>query len=338
MDTYQCRVILQGSPLELRRCYEQLRTRVLTFLGKPVTRDNLLRALRRTAPQLGQGQALRTTGSQPALPWPAAPRVLAVDDHRANRLLVGELLRTLGVETTVAASGEEALHLWRKQEFDLIFMDIQMPDMDGIAATRRIREEESKGKDHRRIPIVALTAHAGAEEKTRLLSAGMDDYLSKPVTEAQLSHMIKRWMKILAPAAPAQQESGRDPRPVDIGESLGLSNGNPKLARDLLQMLLDGLAADERELNRLHGEGDHRELFELAHRLHGACCYCGVPRLREAAARVQEQLRPLQEQSEADIDRGRVEALAREIRALRDWAPEQDLDALFGLEAREAQA
>ncbi|WP_308366928.1 MULTISPECIES: response regulator [unclassified Microbulbifer] len=336
VDTYQCRVILQGSPVELRRCYEQLRTRVLTFLRKPVTRDNLLRALRRAAPQ--SGQAPRITGSQPALPWPAAPRVLAVDDHRANRLLVGELLRAQGVDATVAASGEEALQLWRQREFDLIFMDIQMPDMDGIAATRRIREEEkSQGKSDKRIPIIALTAHAGAEEKARLLSAGMDDYLSKPVSEAQLSNMIKRWMKILAPAMPAPGRE-RSPRPVDISESLGLSNNNAKLARDMLQMLLDGLMVDEQELKRLQAEGDHKGLFELVHRLHGACCYCGVPRLREATAKLQEQLRPLQEEEEAEVDGRSLEATAREIRALHDWGQEQDLDALFGLVAREAQA
>jgi len=335
VDTYQCRVILQGSPVELRRCYEQLRTRVLTFLGKPVTRDNLLRALKRATPQ-GQN---RPSGIHPALPWPTAPRVLAVDDHEANRLLVGELLRAQGIEATIATSGQEALELWqrareREQGFDLIFMDIQMPGMNGVEATRRIRDRESaereSGADRRRIPIIALTAHAGAEEKARLLSAGLDDYLSKPVSEAQLSHMIKRWMKILAPAMPEKGMFDR-PRLVDIGESLNLSNSDATLARDMLQMLVKGLVSDEQELNRLRAAGDHKSLFELVHRIHGGCCYCGVPRLREATSRLQEELRPLQERESADVNDGSVESVAREIRALREWASEQDLDALFGV-------
>ncbi|SHE82153.1 two-component system, NarL family, sensor histidine kinase BarA [Microbulbifer donghaiensis] len=335
VDTYQCRVIIQGSPVELRRCYEQLRTRVLTFLPKPVTRDNLLRALKRAAPHQTQQ---RPSGIHPALPWPAVPRVLAVDDHEANRLLVSELLRAQGVEATIAASGEEALELWQRareqgQGFDLIFMDIQMPGMDGIEATKHIRERESG----RRIPIIALTAHAGAEEKARLLSAGLDDYLSKPVSEAQLSHMIKRWMKILAPTLPDQQSFERL-RLVDIGESLNLSNDDARLARDMMQMLIKGLISDEQELSRLRSTGDHKGMFELAHRMHGGCCYCGVPRLREATSRLQEELRPLQSHDSADINRRSVEAVLQEIRALREWASEQDLDALFGLETAEKEA
>ncbi|WP_250462907.1 response regulator [Microbulbifer litoralis] len=326
VDTYQCRTIIQGSPVELRRCYEQLRTRALTFLGKPVTRDSLLRAVKRTAPNHGQS---RPSGTHPALPWPAAPRVLAVDDHEANRLLVCELLRGQGIEVVSAASGEEAIERWRRESFDLIFMDIQMPDMDGIEATRRIRELESRG----RIPIIALTAHAGAEEKARLLSAGLDDYLSKPVSEAQLNHMIKRWMKILAPAAPPAEAERSGSRLVDIGDSLNLSNNDAGLARDMLQMLIKGLVQDEQELKRLRETGDHRALFELVHRMHGGCCYCGVPRLRDATARLQEYLRPLQGDSAAEIDRKLVDDTAREIRALREWASEQNLDALFGLES-----
>ena len=324
VDTYQCRVIVQGSPVELRRCYEQLRTRVLTFLAKPISRDNLLRALRRAAPQQ---QSSRPTGTHPALPWSSTPRVLAVDDHQANRLLVSELLRAQGIDATVAASGEEALRLWREHAFDIIFMDIQMPGMDGIEATRCIRAEESG----RRIPIIALTAHAGAEEKARLLSAGLDDYLSKPVSEAQLSNMIKRWMKILAPATPSSGEV-RGPRLVDIGESLSLSNNDAKLARDMLQMLIKGLIADEQELHRLSKLGDIKGLFELVHRMHGGCCYCGVPRLRETTGLLQEHLRPLQESGEVSLNQKLVDNVAREIRALREWASEQNLDALFGLE------
>ncbi|WP_346836829.1 response regulator [Microbulbifer sp. SAOS-129_SWC] len=330
VDTYQCRVIVQGSPVELRRCYEQLRTRVLTFLGKPVSRDNLLRALRRAAPQ--QQAVARNTGTHPALPWNTAPRVLAVDDHQANRLLVSELLRAQGIEATIAASGEEALQKWREEDFNMIFMDIQMPEMDGIEATRRIRAEERD----QRIPIIALTAHAGTEEKARLLSAGLDDYLSKPVSEAQLSHMIKRWMKILAPTQPFASRNA-SPRLVDIGDSLNLSNNDARLARDMLQMLIKGLISDEQELHRLRDDGDTKALFELVHRMHGGCCYCGVPQLREATSNLQEHLRPLQDDAEAEIDQRLVDAVAREIRALREWASEQNLDALFGLKAAETE-
>ncbi|MDP5210579.1 response regulator [Microbulbifer sp. 2205BS26-8] len=325
VDAYQCQVIVLGAPAELRRCYEQLRTRTLTFLGKPVTRENLLRALKRAAPRKNQQRSSSRAVS--ALPWPAAPRILAVDDHAANRRLVGELLRTQDIEVIIAASGEEALQHWQQSTFDLIFMDIQMPGMDGIEATRRIRERETG----RRTPIIALTAHAGAEEKARLLSAGLDDYLSKPVSEAQLTHMIKRWLKIITPQV-IEKLSLEQMRLVDIGESLTLANGDTKLARDMLQMLLDGLVSDERELQRLLSAGDLRGMFELTHRIHGGCCYCGVARLREATCILQEELRTLQEKKPAEFDRRKLDAVFREMRALWEWASEQNLDALFGLE------
>lgn len=331
VDTYQCRVIIQGSPVDLRRCYDALRSRVLAFLGKPVSREGLLRALKRAVPN--QAQSRPQNDSFPVLPWPAKPRVLAVDDYEANRLLMSEFLSAQHVEVTVAASGEEALQLWREQHFDMIFMDIQMPGMDGIATTAKIREEESG----RRTPIIALTAHVGTEEKSRLLSAGLDDYLSKPVSEAQLTHTVKRWMEVYAPPASAESQSPlKGPRLVDISDSLNLANQDSGLARDLLGMLLKGLHDDEQELSRLHREKDHQGLFERVHRLHGGCCYCGVPRLRAATEQLQELLRPVRDQHTPQFDekayQSAYDKVREEIRSLRDWAADQDLEALFGLE------
>ena len=329
VDTFQCRIIVQGSPMDLRRCYDALRTRVLAFVGKPVAREGLLRALKRAVPN--QSHPRPITGSFPPLPWPASPRVLVVDDYEANRLLMSELLRTQNIETVVASSGAEALELWREQQFDMIFMDIQMPDMDGIAATAKIREEETGT----RTPIIALTAHVGTDEKSRLLGSGLDDYPSKPVSEAQLNHTIERWMEMRVRELQQEPASTIRTRLVDIGESLKLSNNNSELARDLLRMLLNGLHEDEQELSRLYRDGNHKGLFERVHRLHGGCCYCGVPLLRSATEKLQEQLRPLAESDKGKIDATLFQEMIREVRALRDWASEQDLTALFGLETSE---
>ncbi|WP_261319179.1 response regulator [Microbulbifer agarilyticus] len=339
VDTYQCRVIVQGSPVDLRRCYDALRTRVLAFLAKPVSRDGLLRALKRTVPQ--QAQSRPQTGNYPALPWPTQPRVLVVDDYEPNRKLMSELLRAQHIEALIAGSGEEALQQWQSQHFDMIFMDIQMPGLDGIATTQRIRERESG----RRTPIIALTAHVGTEEKSRLLSAGLDDYLSKPVSETQLTHTVKRWMEVSSTTAPDTKTAAVEPRLVDIGESLNLANQDAGLARDLLRMLLKGLHEDEQELARLAQSEDYKGLFERTHRLHGGCCYCGVPRLRNATGQLQELLRPVQECDSAsaaqELDgstfKTAYELVKKEIRGLRDWGADQDLEALFGIECEEAE-
>lgn len=143
-------------------------------------------------------------------------------------------------------------------------------------------------------------------------------------------------MEVYTPPAPDTLTSLQAPRLVDISDGLNLANQDPGLARDLLRMLLKGLHDDEQELSRLYREKDHKGLFERVHRLHGGCCYCGVPRLRAATEQLQELLRPMHEQDAPQIDReiyeSAYEQVRKEIRNLRDWAADQDLEALFGLE------
>jgi two-component system, NarL family, sensor histidine kinase BarA len=119
--------------------------------------------------------------------------VLLVDDNPANLQFTTELLTALNSKVRQANSGQQAIDACTEDNFDVIFMDIQMPGMDGIEATRRIRQLESGKK---RTPIIALTAHSITEQKSELLIAGMDDCLSKPVNETQLIHVINRWASL----------------------------------------------------------------------------------------------------------------------------------------------
>lgn len=109
--------------------------------------------------------------------------VLVVDDYQANRELAGELLQTVGVKTAFAATGPEAIALAAQNRYDAILMDMRMANMDGLEATRRIRQAES-GTD--RVPIIALTASALVEDRERCLAAGMDDFIAKPIRVKQL--------------------------------------------------------------------------------------------------------------------------------------------------------
>ncbi|MEZ5453504.1 MAG: response regulator [Thiothrix sp.] len=115
--------------------------------------------------------------------------ILLVDDDEMNRFFGRELLNTLGVTTTVADSGAEAIQQLRQRPLDLIFMDVSMPEMDGYETTRRIRADPRFAK----LPIIALTAHAIAGERERCLAAGMNDYLTKPLEPAQLQQAIYHW-------------------------------------------------------------------------------------------------------------------------------------------------
>lgn len=115
-----------------------------------------------------------------------AARILVAEDHPINQVLVRKILEKLGFDVLLAADGEIALSLWRADPLciDLILMDIQMPNLDGLETTRRIRQDESHSR--RSVPIVALTAHAMNGDAERCLQAGMNAYLSKPIDISRL--------------------------------------------------------------------------------------------------------------------------------------------------------
>jgi signal transduction histidine kinase/CheY-like chemotaxis protein len=130
----------------------------------------------------------------PPAPEASAPawRVLLVEDHAVNEIISQHLLERLGCEVVTASDGQAALDTLRAQAFDLVFMDCDMPVMDGFTATRVIRAEEAEGCH---LPIVALTAQTISGDRERCLEAGMDDYLSKPVTVEALREVLERWGK-----------------------------------------------------------------------------------------------------------------------------------------------
>lgn len=119
------------------------------------------------------------------------PRVLVVEDHAVNRMLATRLLAKLGCEVELAENGRIACERTSQRHYDLIFMDCQMPEMDGYEATRAIRERELA--EHRHTPIIALTANAMSQDRDRCLEAGMDDYITKPYTAADFERTLQRW-------------------------------------------------------------------------------------------------------------------------------------------------
>ncbi len=123
----------------------------------------------------------------------AAPRVLVVEDDALNRTIVCQLLRHSGCAVSAVADGQAALDLLNEQPFDLVLMDWQMPGMDGLEATRRLRAGAA-GDAGRTVPVVALTANAFAEDRATCLAAGMNDFLTKPVLAGSLARMVDRWV------------------------------------------------------------------------------------------------------------------------------------------------
>lgn len=250
-------------------------------------------------------------------------QVMAVDDNPANLKLITALLADLGVAVTPCDNGFICLELFDRLSYDLILMDIQMPEMDGLETTRRIRLKEGNGHH---TPIIAVTAHAMASEKKMLLKSGMDDYVTKPINETQLIHIIKRWTGCdLGAQAVRHQETAVIATPTDasvsalpvVDQALGLklANGKIDLANDMLNMLFAGLREESNTIQDLFQQAQWEALLEVIHKLHGATRYTGVPRLQLAASKAEEQLK----QGAYSTLAGPVEQLLAEIQAVLNW-------------------
>ncbi len=225
-------------------------------------------------------------------------QVLVVDDHPANLKLVATLLEDLGVTVLTADRGRSALDLVAQERFDLIFMDVQMPDMNGLEVTSTIR----RLYPDRHLPIIALTAHAMAGEREKLIEAGMNDYMTKPLQEAQLVYILQKWTgQTFRPNTQISQESqDNDIRStaVDMQESIRLAGGRKDLAKDMLNMLIDGLPKEIEAIKNAFTQRQRLVLLDRVHYVHGASRYCGVPALRQAA----DTLETLIKQSDAESD------------------------------------
>ena len=196
-------IILSSGPTpEHRARAEELD--VASYLTKPVRQSSLFDAI---ATSMGPKEAF----SQPAPRSSPAEvdrslQILLAEDNPVNQLTATTMLEKLGHSITVANNGREAIDKLAEQGFDLVFMDVQMPELDGMAATGEIRENEKASGNH--MPIVAMTAHAMKGDKEKCLDAGMDDYISKPIRRAALKEVIERVVDRFIDTKDEASESG----------------------------------------------------------------------------------------------------------------------------------
>lgn len=164
------------------------------YLLKPIRRTSLLRHILPPVEDKKLEPAAATGAAAPAAPEAevsAGPlRILLAEDNEINQMLALALLGKQGHKVTAVVNGAEAVEAVRDGEFDVVLMDIHMPEVDGLEATRQIRGLEDAGQE---IPIIALTANAMAEDKQMCLDAGMDDYLAKPINEKELTGALEHW-------------------------------------------------------------------------------------------------------------------------------------------------
>ena len=207
-------------------------------------------------------------------------KVLAVDDMEMNLKLLHTWLDHSPIELITTLSGQDAVNQCQTEEFDLILMDVQMPGMDGLQATREIR----KSALNMGTPIVAVTAHAFKEEQERLLASGMDDYLPKPIEIELLIDLIKSWCHDIEP-------SEIEFPSVDWQLALKRANQNEETAQELFDSFLALLPEVINTLAELWEKKDFVRLKSEVHKLHGACCYTGLPCLQHLANETESALK-----------------------------------------------
>jgi two-component system sensor histidine kinase BarA len=207
-------------------------------------------------------------------------RVLAVDDMEMNLRLLTTWLKNTNLQLTLALSGKDAVEHCKEHEFDLILMDVQMPNMDGLEATKQIRQTPL----NLGTPIIAVTAHAFKEEQDRLLSSGMDDYLPKPVNLSDLIDLIKRWCQISDPI-------GDSLLSFDWDLALKNANYNQDAALDLLRQFVRQLPELAATIELNNQQNDFTEMQNSVHKLHGICCYTGVPALQALCEKIESALK-----------------------------------------------
>jgi two-component system, NarL family, sensor histidine kinase BarA len=256
----------------------------------------------------GENSALSAVIDEPKREY-SSLKVLIVDDNAANLHLLEILLQEIGIEPTKAIDGSEAVKICSKSQFNLVFMDIQMPTMDGIEATKLIRQNYQ----NQSTPIVALTAHAMIGEREKMLSLGFDDYLTKPLDEDKLLETLAKWIqteivkekliieksvstikKSLPPVLTKAKPSAVSPliqASIDWDECIKKANNKADMAVKMLDMLVVDIQQVAPIIELAIENESYTELLQPIHKIHGACCYVGVSQLNELLDKVETKLK-----------------------------------------------
>jgi len=300
------------------------------FLTKPVRVSELYNGLIALMDRLPLVRKLRSSDSaKPAREAErSSPRatILVVDDNEINRLVAGELLNDFGYASDTAYDGVQAIEKVKQKTYAAILMDCQMPGMDGLEATRHIRALPAPKSA---IPIIALTAHALAGDRDRVLEAGMDDYIPKPVRARALEKLLERWVRLEDSVAPgprseravaaADRAGSAAPLALVLDAAEAGLELDPTVRRSprLIELFLEQSPPLIEAIRAAATAGKTEEVRKLAHKLKGNCLSLGVVWMAKASGEIEQAA----SQSKVDAAAvGRLPALMVAARGLLEAA------------------
>ena len=244
----------------------------------------------------GPRASLNQLSSAVPLDVRAHARILSVDDHLVNQSVVLKMLERLGYHADRALDGLEAVECLRRHDYDLLLMDCQMPTMDGYTATRAIRSEFRE----RRVIIIGVTANALAGDREKCLEAGMDDYLSKPLSAEALAQALARWLtpKVAVTPSPVALPDEAPTAPVIDMRAISEFAASDEFGEEFLTNIIAVFLADMSERVRAAGvqmrDDDNRGLAATAHALKGSSGHFGAARLIQLCAAIEDRIRSKQ--------------------------------------------
>ncbi|TWI75678.1 PAS domain S-box-containing protein [Desulfobotulus alkaliphilus] len=246
-------------------------------------------------------------------------RILLVDDNPINRKVALGILSRLGLDADTAGDGAEALGKLENEMYDLVLMDVQMPVLDGLSATQKIRTPDSC-HSNRGIPIIAMTAYAMQGDREKCLEAGMDDYLAKPVIPHALAEVLQKWLGNRSshegagagemPSAPEHKGKVWNPETLEI-----MTMGDLELAAGLMDDFHVAIPVHLEKMQGFLKEGDFHGLELEAHTLKGISAQVGAEALRDAACRMETICRD----KNRDALSAAVEAVAQGVKDVQQY-------------------
>jgi CheY-like chemotaxis protein/HPt (histidine-containing phosphotransfer) domain-containing protein len=276
-------IVMMATSGQRAKVEQHRRNAIAVCLPKPLGPSELLSAALTALGHTATDDSLRPASSDQPAGDTRQLRILVVEDNLVNQKLVIRMLEKMGHLCALAQNGRAALKRLEAETFDLALMDVQMPEMDGLTATRKIRENETQTKSH--LPIIAMTAHAIKGDRERCLEAGMDTYISKPVTSQGIAAAIAevvpaKGMGSAPTRTPVIEVSSSTWNPSAVLERI---DGDESLLRELLTIFLEESPKHLTGLQRAIETGNSDEIERTAHSMKGELGYLGLANAAQTA-------------------------------------------------------